>query len=114
MRCKETSGVLFAHPCSQDSTMSCTVCNKPICERHMRYKADKPACITCVRADLQQAREQGRRVAGGYERDPFFFHYYGPMGRPGSSYADDDFELFDGSDAGAAYAMDDDGAWAGS
>jgi|GEM_PF-1923646 len=116
MRCKETSGILFNHPCDQDATLSCNLCNKPLCERHMRYQADKPTCISCVRGHLQEQRKQGLTVAGAYERDPYFFYYYGSRsGGHGESFDDSDFELFDGGgDAGAAYAMDDEGAWAGS
>lgn len=113
MRCKEVSGILFNHPCEREATLSCTTCNKPICERHMRYAQDKPTCISCLRGALKEERESGRQASSGYQNDPYFFYYYyGSTG--GSDYDQDDFALFDDSDAGAAYAMDDDGAWAGS
>ena len=94
--------------------MSCTQCNKPICERHMRYSSDKPTCISCVRGGLANERTERGRPSAGYESDPYFFYYYYGS-RGGEGFGDDDFELFDGGgDAGAAYAMDDDGAWVGS
>lgn len=113
MRCKETSGILFNHPCERESTLNCAQCNKPICERHMRYAADKPTCISCVRGGLNAERTGQGRASTGYEDDPYFFYYYYGSGSGG--YDDDDFALFEGGDdVGAAYAMDDDGAWAGS
>ena len=116
MRCKETSGVLFSHPCSEEATQSCVRCNKPICERHMRYHQDKPHCVGCVRQMGQEERRAGQdQTSRRFVDDPYFFYYYS---RPGASdgYSDDDFDLFDGSDdaAALAYATEDDGAWAGS
>lgn len=114
MRCRETSGILFNHPCEREAKYNCAQCNKPVCDRHMRYVADKPTCISCVRAGLKSDRTGRGRASGGYEDDPYFFYYYyGSSGDGG--YDDGDFELFDGGDeAGAAYQMDDDGAWVGS
>lgn len=111
MKCKETSGILFSHACDQLGAMSCTTCNKPICERHMRHVADKPTCISCARKNLQDDRTQGRNPST-YMQDPYFFHYYG---NSGGAYNDNDFELFEGgAEAEGAYSMDDAGAWAGS
>ena len=112
MRCKETSGILFNHPCKREAAFNCFACNKPICENHMRYSEDKPHCITCMRTNLKESRTSKGRARSGYEDDPYFFYYY--YGSSFDDYDDDDYSLFDDSDAGEAYAMDDDGAWAGS
>jgi hypothetical protein len=116
VRCKETSGILFNHPCADEATLSCVRCHKPICERHMRYHQDKPHCVGCVRQMVQEERQAGRsHAAGRYADDPYFFYYYS---RPGTSdaYGADDFALFEGGDdeAALAYATEDDGAWVGS
>ena len=114
-RCRETSGILFSHPCERQSQFNCVTCNKPICERHMRHAADKPTCISCVRSHLKASRTNEGRASSGYEHDPYFFYYYyGSAFGGGGGYDDADFALFDGDDGGAAYAMDDDGAWVGS
>lgn len=117
MKCKENSGILFNHPCDQPSTLSCAACNKPICQRHMRYRDDKPTCISCIRTGLSERRARGQTGTGGndrYDDDPYFFYYYGGYGGDDDPYTDSDFSLFDGGDAGDAYAMDEAGAWAGS
>lgn len=63
-KCKETAGVLFAHVCTQEATLSCVACSKPICEMHSRQL---PSGVTCIQCYKEQRRDQS-----GDGGDPFF------------------------------------------
>jgi len=61
-KCKETAGVLFPHPCSRESTLSCSKCQRLICDLHARRDNTGDVCISCFK------QTQGRT---GIASDPF-------------------------------------------
>lgn len=50
-KCKETAGVLYPHPCTRESTLSCSKCSKPICSLHSREIGGGSLCIACFKQD---------------------------------------------------------------
>ncbi len=111
-KCKERSGILFNHPCEEAATLGCTLCNKPICERHMRHYQDKPACMTCVRDTLKSHKARGTKMHDSYANDPYFFFFYDGSSWSEDPYDADDYDLFDSAPASEDFGAE--GGWEGS
>jgi hypothetical protein len=110
-RCRETSGVLFKHPCRADAETTCVGCNKPICASHGRPFERGQVCVTCVRAQLKNPAMRGSY--GHLRDDPYFYWYYRPTHFLSDPYGRDDYALFDRDEPGDFGAGVDD-AWQGS
>lgn len=112
MRCQERSGVLFNHDCDQPATQTCSLCQKPTCDRHLREFQDKPACTSCVRKGLQAHRERGQQLSGSYADDPYFYFFYSGSSWTRDPYDADDYDLFDAAPEEGDWSES--GDWAGS
>lgn len=112
-RCKETSGILFNHPCKDAATAKCTQCHRPVCERHVRRDAGRPECVSCLRNTMRDRNARGSRAF--LRDDPYFYWYFHDDGWFDDPYSEQDFGVFD-ERAGAAVLAEEgfDGAWEGS
>jgi hypothetical protein len=94
-KCNDRSGFLFNHECVHAPIGTCSVCQRPICEKHSRDGDTGPTCVDCAKKELRQAgRSQGstRRRYGSHRRyyddDPYFYsgYHYGGYGYYGRGY----------------------------
>ena len=113
-RCKETSGVLFSHPCKEQATGKCIRCQRPVCDRHLRTEQSRTFCVSCLRNDLRDRNARGSRAF--LRDDPYFYWYFHDDGWFDDPYHEQDYSLFDAGAGAAALAGDEsfDGAWEGS
>lgn len=112
-RCRESSGVLFNHPCDEEASDRCGQCSKPICARHQRKLNEQPICIGCAREHVKHRPVRDASISG-FGNDPYFFFYYDGFGFNDDPYDEADYALFE---AGAADPLNEDheeAGWEGS
>lgn len=82
-RCRETAGFLFSHPCNRADLAKCRLCEKPVCEKHLRDLAGSQVCVSC-----HKERNKGQGQGDWMRDDP---HYYS-----GFYYSDyEDYSTYD-------------------
>jgi hypothetical protein len=98
-RCRETAGFLFSHPCNRGDVARCKLCEKPICEKHVRALAGNRVCVSChkerTKADGQEdwMRDDPHYYSAYYYRD---YDNYSSYDR----YSMADRDAFDGDSNG--------------
>jgi len=102
MQCKDQSGFLFAHQCTEAAETECVRCGRAVCARHTRLQGAETLCIPCQREQGPPPPEAARggdgfpvQAAGAVDpltRDPFWFAH---LHLPADQYSAADLALFD-------------------
>ncbi|MBX3183332.1 MAG: hypothetical protein KIT72_03805 [Polyangiaceae bacterium] len=108
VRCRETAGVLFQHRCEEPPSAECTICRRPICQRHQRWDQHSVTCVSCLRGVFKDPYK--RHSYAHLNDDPYFFWYF--HSRSPDPYGSDDYALFDYRGSSLDGPTDDN--WAGS
>lgn len=101
-RCKETAGFLFSHPCRRGDVARCGLCEKPICEKHVRVHDGKRVCVSCHKEHNKAtpgSQKEAWRRDDPYYYSSFYYHDYDDYSSY-DSYSMDDRDAFDSGAAG--------------
>ena len=100
VNCKETTGLLFKHPCKNPATTRCAQCGKPVCAEHARSFENATYCITCLRALRKTDPVRWKRFSSTYYDDPYFYWYV--TDQTWDDYDESDYRLFQQGQQGYA------------
>ncbi len=87
-KCQETSGFLFKHACAFLADATCEICQKSICNRHLRRREEQVVCTSCAKKALRRTEDYRKERRFGRDSnyssdDPYF---YGGYHYPGFGY----------------------------
>jgi hypothetical protein len=93
--CRHKIGFLSLRDCKSPVSANCSVCNRPVCGKHVKELNGASVCLECYVAQVPKDQAVSAGLGGIYGRRAYYGGGYMPYYFGYNTYGDEEYRRFD-------------------